>query len=244
MTPADAAAAFCCRYFTHGPPSRQGLMVDNRTPFRNTKYNFTTLQDANYNLSVGLDTHIPRLVHFDVITLHSNFFRRALSGGLQESRLKAVKLHDVDEQILEFFITYIYEGWTAAIENTFSVYSEENVTPSIIAKIMIFADYLDAPGLCYEAYSNILSRIARLTMKARNDIQFVHNLCVRQKPFIAACQVLQQSRTKVGLDLATQINRLMNGLQHAHKLEEAIQVFRKNFENDWWILDRELQWYF
>ncbi|OTA84422.1 hypothetical protein M434DRAFT_36480 [Hypoxylon sp. CO27-5] len=233
----DHATEFYLRYHRF-EPRRQELMVPLNDDFpgenrHSAKVPDTIIQIGKFGKAWG--------VHLEVITNQSNYFRRALAGGFLEGRTKTFHMYEVNRQAMGFVVEYLYHGWDHAASVTFGGWKGDRMTVKDISEVMILADYLDIPTLCYVAYSRIHYRLAALVVRAR-DVQFAHYLCVRRKPFAAAIHVLLKSKTVLGHSMAMRMKGFLSNLKGVNDLPQAVRVYREAFEGDWKYLDEELQW--
>ncbi|KAI1381937.1 hypothetical protein F4677DRAFT_458258 [Hypoxylon crocopeplum] len=216
---------------------RRSLMIDESTdPMNLAQYNV-----RNTDVAIRIaGSDRSWAVHETIVAKYSNFFGRGLAGGFSESLKKEINLHEVNETIVDFVITYMYEGWVQAATKTFDIWMADLLPINTIAQILVLADYLDMPVLCYEAYKKIESGLARLVATARWDVQFSHSLCVRGKPFLEAVEVLENGSI-IGADISAKITDLLTGLKGVNTLQDAARVFESIF-GDSTTLDWELQW--
>ncbi|KAI8964865.1 hypothetical protein F5Y11DRAFT_363131 [Daldinia sp. FL1419] len=186
-------------------------------------------------------------MHSKALSSHSNFFRRAFSGkfreaGTKEIKLHEIKLHEIKEVMVEFIMRYVYEGWYPAIYSVVGVQDDIPQVMPKIAEIMLVADYLDMPNLCYQAYRRIQTKISRIVVDARSNIQFQHYIFVKQQPFLKAARILAGSGTPLGVEYAKNIRTFFRNLRGKNALPEALAAFCEAFEDDFSIVELELQW--
>ncbi|KAI2782438.1 hypothetical protein F4815DRAFT_497828 [Daldinia loculata] len=236
----ESATRFFNRYH-HYPPQREGRMV---TPVFDVDYTpVPKYEDETADIKILLpEIKEAWLVHSDVITDKSNFFRMALATPLLESRTKEIKLYGIDGAIMEFIVKYMYSDWSSAATLAFGLEGGAAVPPRYIAEILIVADFLDIPQLCYAAYHMLLSGMAGLVMRSKTHAICSHILYCASDTFLRAASVLEESKTKVGLDLGGAIYRLMERLGKAWNLDQAVEAFVDTFPEDRFIIDLELQW--
>ncbi|KAI1143195.1 hypothetical protein F5Y05DRAFT_420927 [Hypoxylon sp. FL0543] len=220
-------------------PARAVLMVPPTHDF--TEETPDNAQPTDTIIKIG-ETRKTWAVHVQVIVNQSNYFRRAIASGFLESSTRIFELYEIDAEAMDFVVKYFYQGWHEAASHTFGLWTGDLMKIKDMAKIMILADYLDIPALCYDAYRQILSKLARLVVDARSDIQFAHNLYVKKKPFVEAIDVLDNSRNVLGVTLSVRMKRFLRNLHQVHDLANAIRVYREAFADDVLFLDRELQW--
>ncbi|KAI0852572.1 hypothetical protein F5Y00DRAFT_273150 [Daldinia vernicosa] len=181
-------------------------------------------------------------VHSDVITGESNFFRMALAGPFLESRTKEIKLYEIDDKIMEFVVKYMYKGWSSAATSAFGLEDGAAVPPSEIAEILIAADFLDVPRLCYAAYHMMLRGMVSVVVLAKTESPYSHVSHRARQPFLRAAGVLEKSKTDVGIDLAGGIRMLMEKLRKAWDLDSAVKAFVDAFPTDHSLVNLELLW--
>ncbi|KAI0117070.1 hypothetical protein F4814DRAFT_273961 [Daldinia grandis] len=182
-------------------------------------------------------------VHSKVIIEQSNLFRMALALPFSESTSKEIKLYDIDVKIMKFIVKYMYKDWHSAVVEVFKERSGDAVSPSKIAEVLIVADYLDMPQLCYSAYRMFLCKIADLVEMTKTEALYSHTPYRARMSFLRAAVVLEKSRTKVGLDLADATRKLMDKLRVARDLNCAVEAFMRVFPDDSSIIKFELQWH-
>ncbi|KAI1656689.1 hypothetical protein F4813DRAFT_390396 [Daldinia decipiens] len=236
----ESVATFFDRYHRY-PSRREGRMV---TPVFDMDYTSVPRHgDEPADITISLPKSGKSwLVHRGVISDQSNFFRMALATPLLESRTDEIKLDEIDDTIMEFIIKFMYKDWSSAATAAFGLEDGAEVPPRSIAEILIAADFLDIPRLCYAAYHMMLSGMASLVMMSRTEPLYSHALYLARHPFLCAAIVLERSKTKVGMDLAEGIQKLMLKLGKARHLEQAIRAFIDTFPDDHSIIGLELQW--
>ncbi|KAF3055983.1 hypothetical protein GL218_07269 [Daldinia childiae] len=235
----ESITSFFNRY--HRYPSRQERVV---TPAFNLDY---TPLPKHEEESADITIWLPEFkrewrVHRDVITGQSNFFRMALAVPLLESRTKEIELYEIDATIMNFIVVFMYEDWSSAATSAFGLEGGGDVPPPIIAEILIAADFLDIPRLCYAAYHMMLSGIVSLVMRTKAETTRSRVFDLAKQAFCIAAITLEISGTKVGLDLAEAIQKFLEKTRRAQDLDRAAEAFVEAFPNDRAIIDLELQW--
>ncbi|KAI0378019.1 hypothetical protein F5Y04DRAFT_284256 [Hypomontagnella monticulosa] len=177
-------------------------------------------------------------VHSEVLTVYSKFFERALTIGFRETRTREVTVYEWHRKLVDFVVFYMYKGWDTAAER---IFASKKVPLHEAADLILFADYLDMPDLCYSAYHSILVDVIALLIRTRWDARFIHNLYKLKQPFIRAACVLTDSRTQVGRDVGYKILRFLDTLEDNPKQLKAMDSFDEIFVDDQDILLRELK---
>lgn len=108
-----------------------------------------------------------------------------------------------------------------------------------VAEVMLIGDYLDIPGLCYEAYSRIVQGLVKIVTDYRSTIYFLHNLSSRKKPFKEVARILEESDTPMGCKVAKNIGKLFKELKEAHDIAAAEAAFNRHFKHEWEYLQFE-----
>ncbi|KAF1921662.1 hypothetical protein BDU57DRAFT_563721 [Ampelomyces quisqualis] len=120
-------------------------------------------------VTVG-NEHKRFVVHEDLLTNHSTFFRAALTGGFKESIDKAVHLEDQDSRIFELFVHWLYyQNFPAQKYNddkdTIELYLGNvgvvkfEFRLDTLIRLYVFGDKYDAKALRHEAITEIFNRI-------------------------------------------------------------------------------------
>lgn len=129
---------------------------------KNVLDNTYSVKDASFaTVFVG----IPKtrfVVHEELLTYHSSFFRAALNGCFKEAESKTVILEDTDPQIFEFFVHWLYHQRLPTEDDApglHNAWTQENdcggsKTGNLI-RIYIFCDTYDIPTLKIRAMNEL-----------------------------------------------------------------------------------------
>lgn len=98
------------------------------------------------------------------------------------------------------------------------------------------------PLLCFEARYQIIYGLALLVVSVPS-LQSGHLLCVKEKPFMRAAEVLRARGAALGMELARSIKEFLRRLRVAgYDRTEAIKAFQQVFPDDCPVLELELSW--
>ncbi|KAI1803393.1 hypothetical protein F4811DRAFT_572199 [Daldinia bambusicola] len=179
-------------------------------------------------------------VHSNTVSSHSNFFRIALTAPFAESQSKVVKLYELDPDLVDFFVNYMYNlDFDTAARRTWGVFGDE-VPAETTAGILLAADYLDAPMLMYRAYRTLVSGMARLARRSQMQPPYEPESRRIRRDFLHAADLLEESGTRVGRDVGKDMRTLMDKLESVGNFVEARNAFMEVFPAEDTVADEEL----
>ncbi|KAI1779587.1 hypothetical protein F4818DRAFT_436890 [Hypoxylon cercidicola] len=242
MTFASSVNAFFDRYYRNVHQSRRALMASPDIDYINRYIEFDA-GTVDMRIAMAGDTSRHWDLHSDVVIKYSNFFRMALSGKFADLTTLHIPVHP---DIMSFIVTWMYNGWDYDSLKAVNLHrepeSERKSETVIAARILLAADYLDMPQLCYDCYEAIIYRLVRLIMSA-DDPQFAHDLIVKQQPFVEAADVLRNSGARLVNEFAHGITDLLQDLARPNpSLNGAARDFVRIFPHEALILYREMSW--
>lgn len=106
-----------------------------------------------------------------------------------------------------------------------------------MAMILLLGDYLDMPLLCYESRHRIIQELVDVVVSVERQLAFNYILRLKQAPFVRAADILHDSGTILGEELAQGIKDLFKDLEGVHNLRRAIEGFMRAFPDEDWMLE-------